>query len=455
MAKIELIHAASEHRPASTETIEVRVWDTCGTSSQPFYIGSGANFQADNNLWLEISYAVEGAQVFYTRNFLHHSWGFDLNEQLGRLENLRETGEGSFGFGDMLPETGLGLKAEKKSYQGQVGAAPQVYTTISLVISADTGAVFGFSAPGNRFVEIKLDLEDLEDGVRFMGELVHELDAVWQGKHPDPACFPPGSCEWPLVWQLNRRAYNNLAESYQEDYFANQLLAEAFTDWLAHLPPGGQVLDTGCGHGNPVIAKLLDGGFQVTGADFSPEMLKRAGQRFPQVAFVQQAATQLDFEGAFDGACSFSSLLYLDPVDFYNAVYRLHHALKPGGRLFLYAYDSGPDWRGEPFHFIMKQWMWSWHYGLEEAAHRLEEHGYFKVVAKKRVWWDEEAEHKVAQAIEAEKEKAAEHRRKLAETPGQFLPYFPEMHERPPYAYVIVAERAPVPNSASRAGRQA
>jgi hypothetical protein len=64
MAKIELIHPESEHRPASTETIEVRVWDLGGTHHQPFYIGSGLNFQADRNVWLEIIYAVEGAQVF-------------------------------------------------------------------------------------------------------------------------------------------------------------------------------------------------------------------------------------------------------------------------------------------------------------------------------------------------------------------------------------------------------
>lgn len=442
MAKIELIHEASEHRPASTETIEVRIWDVGGTYNQPFYIGSGLNFQANGNLWLEISYAVEGAQVFYTRNFLHHAWGFEIEELLERLEELRETEEGSFGFGDMLPETYLSLKVEKNPCQGRAGAEPQYYTTISLVISADTGAVFGFLGPGERSVEIKLTLEDLEEGVRFMRELVYELDAVWQGKHPDPACFPPNSCEWPLVWQLNRRAYNQLAESYQEDYFANPLLAQAFADWLAQLPPGGQVLDTGCGHGDPVIAKLLEGGFQVSGADFSPEMLKRASQQFPQATFVQQAATQLDFEGVFDGACSFSSLLYLDPIDFYNAVYRLYQAIKPGGRLFLYAFDNGPDWRGVPFNTVMEQWMWCWHYGLDEAAQRLEEHGYFKVVEKKRVWWDEEKEQMVIQAIEAEKERAAEHRRKAAENPGQFQPYYPELHERPAYAYVIVAQRA-------------
>lgn len=236
---------------------------------------------------------------------------------------MREKGEGIFGFGDVLPETSLRLKVEKKSYQSRESRKPQYYQSVTLTISADTETVFGFLAPGRRFVEIRLDLNSVEEGVCFMRDLVHELDAVFQGKHPDPACFPPGSSEWPFVWHINRKAYDELAGSYQENYFSNPLLAGAFEAWLAQLPAGGQVLDAGCGHGTPVIAKLLGSGFQVTGADFSPEMLRRAREQFLQANFVQQAVTQLDFEAAFDGACSFSSLLYLDPVDFYHALYRL------------------------------------------------------------------------------------------------------------------------------------
>ena len=43
--------------------------------------------------------------------------------------------------------------------------------------------------------------------------------------------------------------------------------------------------------------------------------------------------------------------------------------------------------------------------------------------------------------IEAEEKKKAEHERAAAENPGQTLPYLPELHERPSYAYVIVARR--------------
>lgn len=441
MAKIEYIHPAEEDSPACTETIEVRAWDLGGMAQQRFYIGSGLNFKANGNIWLEIIYSVEGAQIFYTRNFLHYYSGQNKAGQLRLLEEIVQKGEGQFCFGDIMPDTSISLSAEKSTYKDPNGDE-QSYTLCKLEISVDTGVVFGHTAPGERCVDIILKEIEVEDGVRFMRELVHEIDALFQGKHPDPASLPPGSSEWPFVWQLNRPAYNRIARSYREKYFENPVLTEAFDGWLAQLPAGSQILDTGCGHGEPVIARLLEKGFRVTGADFSPEMLQRAGQKFPQATFVHLPATQLAYEAKFDGACSFSSVLYLDPIDFYQAVYRLHCALKPDGLLFLYAMDTGPDWRGLPFHVVMSEWMWSWHYGMKEAARRLEEHGYFKVIKMKRVAFDAKEEQRVQEKIEKQKQEKEEYQRQRADHPEEFkLPYLGIPPERPGYAFVVVARR--------------
>ena len=115
MAKIEFTHPASKDFPAFTETIEVRLWGLGGTEQQAFYIGSGVNFRADGNFWLEILYRVEEAQIFYTRNFLHHDPHlYENTHSLEiRLDELVQQGEGQFGFGDMLPETSLMLKLKK------------------------------------------------------------------------------------------------------------------------------------------------------------------------------------------------------------------------------------------------------------------------------------------------------------------------------------------------------
>jgi SAM-dependent methyltransferase len=443
VAKIEIIHPANKDFPASTETIEVRVWAMGGTEDQPFYIGSGVNFRANDTLWLEISYCIEGAQIFYTRNFLQYD---DTSGGAAELENqldeLVRNGEGEFMLGEMmlLPETILLLNLVKSH---STKNDQEKYSFVcSLKISADTGAVFGRTGPGSRSVDIVIQYIQGEDGVSFMRQLIHEIDAVQQGKHPDPASFPPNSSEWPLISQLNCQAYQHISKNYQEDYFENPLLTAAFDSWLAQLGPGAHVLDAGCGHGKPVIARLLDQGFLVTGSDFSPEMLARATQQFPQASFKQQATTQIIQQDTYDGICSFNSLLYLDPIDLLNSIYRLHQALKPGGRLFLYAFDSGPDWRGEPFSHRLGQWMWSSHYGMEEAAHLLEEHGYFKVEDTCKVYVDKEEAERLAQELEKQKQREEEYRRKQEANPSLLpLPFFKDYIERSPYAYVVTARR--------------
>ncbi len=144
------------------------------------------------------------------------------------------------------------------------------------------------------------------------------------------------------------------------------------------------------------MARLLEEGFQVTGSDISSVMLSRAARRFPKAQLINQAITALTHQAAFDGICSFSSLLYLDPIDFLNAIHRLHRAIKPGGLLFIYAFDTGPGWRGEPYHDFKGQWIWAWHYGMAEAAQLLAEHGYFEVITAREVAADEEEDLRMA-----------------------------------------------------------
>jgi SAM-dependent methyltransferase len=443
MAKIEFIHPASKDFPRFTETIEARPWGLAGTVQQQFYIGSGVNFRAAGTLWLEIVYSVEQAQVFYTRNFLHHE--LYSSESIHSLENhldeLVQQGEGQFVLGYMLPETGLRLTLEKHTYQDENDKEAQS-TYCTLEISTDTGAVFGRTGPGQRFVDIKLDLSDIAEGVRFMRELIHEIESVQQGKHPDPASFPDGSSEWPFIWQLNQLAYNKIAEAYQEDYFKNPLLTKIFDGWLARIPINGQILDAGCGHGHPVITRLLQKGYRVTGSDFSEGMLRRASQQFPQVTFIQKTTTMIRDQAAFDGICSFNSTLYLDPIDLLHSIFRFNNALKPGGLLFLYGFDSGPDWRGEPFSHTVGQWMWSWHYGIDEAASLLEEHKYFKVIKAQKVQVDEKEAERITQELEKQKLEEAEfnQRQKSDQLPFP-QPFFKTPVERSPYAYVVIARR--------------
>ncbi len=190
----------------------------------------------------------------------------------------------------------------------------------------------------------------------------------------------------------------------KSSYFEKPLLSQAFDSWLALLPPGARVLDAGCGHGEPVITQLLEKGLQVTGVDMSPAMIRRAQEQFPQVTFLNKATQEVDFEVEFDGVCSLSSLLYLDPVDLFHSIYRLHCALKPGGLLFVYGYDLHPGWRGHPFDMQMDYWMWEWTYSMTEAAQALAEHGYFEVLGAYDVTSEEDRAERRARALQWQQE---------------------------------------------------
>ena len=289
-------------------------------------------------------------------------------------------------------------------------------------------------------MDIRLDIE-MEEGQRFMADLIAEFTQARAGIHPDPSRFSTAHSDWPLARGLYRQAYDKISVNYQESYFENEILTAAFDEWLGQLPPGGHVLDAGCGHGDPVIARLLEKGLRVTGSDLSPSMLARARKQFPGVDFWEQAITQIQTDALFDGACSFSSMLYLDRIDFLHGIYRLHQALKPGGILFLCGYDQHPGWRGFPYDVDINQWMWSQTYGMQEAAALLGEHGFFKVLKTKIV--TDEAE----RALLIERWRAqtlANHEKMVIKYPSEANKPAPDLSKPPAtlaYKYIVSAQK--------------
>jgi len=440
MARIEIIKEAKEDSPRSVECLEILVWGVCGHQGQEFSIGSGANFNASGNFWLEIRYSLQDIPLFYTRNILHYLGPRDVVGMDANLQKFLNEEFTGFGFGDMLPETSILLTRRKFSYPDSNDETHES-TDYTLKISADMGAVFGSSPPGERMVDFRFEYIELEEGLRFIRELIREVSEAASGHHPDPAAFPPGHSEWPFALRLNCLAYDQISTGYQESYFSDPTLAEAFDGWLAELPASGYVLDAGCGHGDPVIARLLEKGFQVTGSDLSPLMLARAREQFPAARFWEKAITEIDVDSIFDGACSFSSMLYLDPIDFFHSIYRLYRALTPGGLLFLCGFDLHPGWRGEPYHVDLNHWMWGETYGKDETVHFLEEHGYFKVL--KTVETGTEADRQ--ERIERWREQSQkEYEKATINLPPEFhLPAI-EISANPArvaYPYIVIAQK--------------
>jgi trans-aconitate methyltransferase len=137
------------------------------------------------------------------------------------------------------------------------------------------------------------------------------------------------------------------------------------------LPRLAEILDIGCGSGEPIARYLIAAGHDVTGADSSPAMIALCKRRFPGHGWVVADMRSLSLDRRFDGILAWDSVFHLTCDDQRRMfpIFRAHAA--PRAALM---FTSGPrhgeaigSYRGEP---------------LDEAGYRalLDEFG-FEVVS--------------------------------------------------------------------------
>jgi trans-aconitate methyltransferase len=91
-----------------------------------------------------------------------------------------------------------------------------------------------------------------------------------------------------------------------------------------------RILDLGCGTGQ-LTQKIAESGAKVIGLDSSADMVGQARQNYPNIQFVLQDATKLNFREEFDAVFSNAVLHWIkDPVP---AIRGINQALRPGGRM--------------------------------------------------------------------------------------------------------------------------
>lgn len=101
--------------------------------------------------------------------------------------------------------------------------------------------------------------------------------------------------------------------------------------WLERLPRGAHILDVCCGSGH-LAALLAERGYQVTGFDASPEMVRYAREKAPAAEFSVGDAGTFRAIGQYDAAVStFDSLNHIIELDALRSAFRnTATALKPG-----------------------------------------------------------------------------------------------------------------------------
>jgi ubiquinone/menaquinone biosynthesis C-methylase UbiE len=169
-----------------------------------------------------------------------------------------------------------------------------------------------------------------------------------------------------------RRGYDSLAEKYQaiRHAFDNEKELGKFTSLL---PKRAKVLDVGCGTGVPVAKSLVEKGFDVTGIDFSNNMLKLARKNVPKAKFILKDMAKLDFEAdSFDGLTALYSIIHVPRNKHFSLFQSFHRILKPEGTMLI---CLGPDeWEATDKYHDTKM-FWS-HYSPEKSLQLIKKAGF-------------------------------------------------------------------------------
>jgi len=175
--------------------------------------------------------------------------------------------------------------------------------------------------------------------------------------------------------------YERHARAYDAD--RSRLLQErAWLDrFLAHVPPGGTVLDVGCGSGEPIARYLIDRGVGVVGVDASPSMIGLCQARFPDSEWLVIDMRELELERRFEGILAWDSFFHLGIDDQREMFSRFARHARCGAPLM---FTSGPA-EGEAIGSCFGEALYHASLGIEEYQRLLSANGF---VLKEQVTQD-------------------------------------------------------------------
>lgn len=107
-----------------------------------------------------------------------------------------------------------------------------------------------------------------------------------------------------------------LYESHAEDYDrvrSRGLMERGYLSKVASgLAVGADILDLGCGGGEPIARHLIESGFNVTGVDAAPAMIALCRARFANGTWIEADMRTLDIGRRFDAIIAWDSFFHLD-----------------------------------------------------------------------------------------------------------------------------------------------
>jgi predicted TPR repeat methyltransferase len=129
--------------------------------------------------------------------------------------------------------------------------------------------------------------------------------------------------------------YNDIAEEFAADWYANDSLLPVLKRFIALLPPSPRVLDLGCGAGYESM-RLKRLGAEVTGVDFSEKPIQIAREKNPDIRFEIMDFRKLSPDlGPFDGIAAIASLIHIPGGELALVFSRMSAVLNAGGYMLI------------------------------------------------------------------------------------------------------------------------
>ncbi|KJC60898.1 methyltransferase [Bradyrhizobium sp. LTSPM299] len=124
--------------------------------------------------------------------------------------------------------------------------------------------------------------------------------------------------------------------------------------FIGRLGKGAEVLDLGCGSGQPVAQHMVERGLRVVGVDSSPTLISFCRDRLPGQEWIATDMRQLALGRSFDGILAWDSFFHLDHDD-QRRMFAIFAAHASAGTLLIF--NTGPqhgegigEYRGDPLY---------------------------------------------------------------------------------------------------------
>lgn len=135
-----------------------------------------------------------------------------------------------------------------------------------------------------------------------------------------------------IEYSKTQFTYNKMAIAYSKRA-DERGLDTRFADIFLEKIKGKKILDLGCADGK-YSEYFFSKGLDVTGVDFSAEMIKLAQKRVPEAKFIEMDMLKLTLKELFDGVWAAASLLHIIKEDFPNVVKSIFELTKEGGLFY-------------------------------------------------------------------------------------------------------------------------